>query len=129
MSLILTDDFDFAFDPKACARCNGRCCTGDSGYIWVNEEEMRKIADFLDMNMAELIDSHIIRVRKRFSLKEVKGKNGFDCVFFDNKAGRCSIYRVRPEQCRTYPFWNRYKTKASEVLAECPGVYMLEPKK
>ena len=91
----------------------------------LNEEEIRKIAVYLDISTAELIDSHFIRVRKRFSLKEVKRKNSFDCIFFDNKARKCSIYCVRPEQCRTYPFWTRYKTNVSEVVAECPGVYLL----
>lgn len=45
-----------------------------------------------------------------------------DCVFFDD---RCTIYPVRPTQCKTYPFW--FKNLRSEeawrkTAAECPGI-------
>ena len=30
-----------------CTQC-GNCCTGGPGFVWVEEEEIRAIADFLD---------------------------------------------------------------------------------
>ena len=41
------------------------------------------------------------RRRGRRTLRE-KGNN--DCVFYDRKKG-CTVYPVRPAQCRTWPFW------------------------
>jgi Fe-S-cluster containining protein len=46
-----------------------------------------------------------------------------DCIFFDPAAG-CTIYPVRPRQCRTWPFWqsNVASPKAWEqTRSVCPG--------
>ena len=38
MSAIVTKEgFDYAFDVRACSTCKGRCCTGESGYIYVSK--------------------------------------------------------------------------------------------
>ena len=57
----------------------------------------------------------------RLSLTEYA--NG-DCVFFDKEHRRCTIYPVRPKQCRTWPFWNsNLETPEDwrEVQKGCPG--------
>ena len=51
MELITKEGFDFSFNPKACEECGGKCCTGESGYIWVNPLEMQKIANFLNISL------------------------------------------------------------------------------
>ncbi|MGO9511534.1 MAG: YkgJ family cysteine cluster protein [Mycobacterium sp.] len=46
-----------------------------------------------------------------------------DCVFYDKEAG-CTIYSVRPRQCRTWPFWqsNVGNPEAwEETCRVCPG--------
>ena len=38
---------------------------------------------------------------------------------------RCSIYKARPTQCRTWPFWSEnMKTKIwnEEIQSFCPGI-------
>jgi len=61
----------------------------------------------------------------RYSLVE---KPGGDCVFLKREAGKatCSIYPVRPLQCRTWPFWteNLRSESAWESRHErvCPGM-------
>lgn len=57
----------------------------------------------------------------RVSLTEYA--NG-DCTFFDGETRRCTIYPVRPAQCRTWPFWrsNLESPQAwKDVQVECPG--------
>jgi len=56
---------------------------------------------------------------ERLSLKE---KSNFDCIFW--KDG-CTVYRARPLQCRTFPFWDNvvcspeaWKTAGGA----CPGI-------
>ncbi|MBF0259002.1 MAG: YkgJ family cysteine cluster protein [Desulfamplus sp.] len=49
---------------------------------------------------------------------------GFRCIFLDN-AHKCSIYPARPLQCRTFPFWNHFKTDMKLLIQECPGLKML----
>ena len=82
-----------------CTRCN-QCCTGEPGYVWVDRNRVVSIADFLAMTVREFLTRYCRRVWWRVSLKEMD--NG-DCVFLTPQG--CSIYPVRPEQCRSFPFW------------------------
>lgn len=57
---------------------------------------------------------------KRFSLIE---KPNFDCIFW--AGGGCTVYKHRPLQCRTYPFWPQNlvgKTAWDKAGEECPGI-------
>lgn len=115
--------YPFTFTPSACETCTGRCCTGESGAIWVRREEIRAIADHLKCSVGTVQREYTRRVGPRLSLKEKPWGDGeFACIFFD---GGCSIYDVRPEQCRTFPFWPRYRNKRHlpELMEECPGVF------
>lgn len=102
-----------------CTRC-GNCCTGDPGFVWVTEEELAVIAEFLGRPLREVRDLHARKSRGRVTLRE--RANG-DCVFFDRERG-CTIYPVRPAQCRTWPFWesNLATPKDWERTCHvCPG--------
>jgi Fe-S-cluster containining protein len=102
-----------------CTRC-GACCTGQPGYVWVNDEEIAAIAEFRGQSVEELTQEYTRVVGNRRSLRE--RANG-DCVFFDGKQG-CTVYPVRPRQCRTWPFWesNVATPEAWEHTCEiCPG--------
>lgn len=83
-----------------CTGC-GQCCTGAPGYVWVTPEEIESIAHHLSLSVSEFSKKYIRRVGKRFSLTE--HPKTFDCDFLVGK--RCSIYEVRPVQCRTFPWW------------------------
>ena len=58
----------------------------------------------------------------KFSLREKRVGNSHDCIFFDRSANGCGIYQARPQQCRTFPFWDYFKTHIEELQHECPGV-------
>ena len=120
--MITKEGFNFSFDPLACKECGGRCCTGESGYIWVNPLEIQKIANFLNMTQEEFKNSFLIKVGYKYSIKEKKFEDGYACIFFDTKNRNCSIYDVRPTQCRTFPFWEFFKNNIKEVKKECPGI-------
>lgn len=85
-----------------CTGC-GDCCTGAPGFVWVNDEEIRAIANYLDKPIGEIRLLYTRPARGKVSLNEYR--NG-DCVFFDPQKRGCTIYPVRPIQCRTWPFWN-----------------------
>ncbi len=102
-----------------CTQC-GKCCTGDPGFVWVTEEELAAIARFLGEPLEEVRAVHARRARGRVTLRE--RANG-DCVFYDTRKG-CTIYPVRPPQCRTWPFWdsNLESREAWEQTERiCPG--------
>ena len=45
--------YNFLFNPSKCAECGGKCCYGESGYIFVSLEEISIIAGFLNMTFEE----------------------------------------------------------------------------
>lgn len=123
--LVTQEGFNFSFDPKACESCKGRCCIGESGYIWVNQNEIKTLANQLDIKVDEFINKYLLKIGYRYSIKEEIFNDGFRCVFFDTKKHLCSVYKSRPQQCRTFPFWNHFKENIREVEKECPGIHSL----
>ena len=95
-----------------CLQC-GACCGGpDEGYIWVTRPEIELIAKCLDRTVDQLWDKYLKRIGKRATIIEEPINK--DCIFLTNADGQkgCAIYPVRPNQCRTWPFW-------SDNLASC----------
>ncbi|NQV29209.1 MAG: YkgJ family cysteine cluster protein [Rhodopirellula sp.] len=104
-----------------CTQC-GDCCTGGPGYVWVEEDEIRAIADYLDKPIGEIRLMNTRPAHGRVSLNEYA--NG-DCVYFDPKKRGCTIYPARPRQCRTWPFWNSNLSSEADwkgIQKGCPGV-------
>ncbi len=125
--MIKKEGFKYSFMPNACASCGGACCIGESGYIWVNYPEIEAIANFLNLSVEDFAKNYLIRAKNRYSLKEFKVKElGYACIFFDTQKRLCKIYDVRPKQCRTFPFWEQFKTDTKELIKECPGVVLDE---
>jgi Fe-S-cluster containining protein len=103
-----------------CTQC-GNCCTGDPGVVWINDDELREIAEFLGKTVGEVRLMQTRLVGNRISLTEYA--NG-DCVYFDGATRRCKIYPVRPRQCRSWPFWRSNLASPeewSETCKSCPG--------
>jgi len=118
--------YDYSFNANACESCGGNCCTGESGYIYLNQKEMEGIAGFLELSMSELKEKYLFKNGYKFSIKEHIVEDSHDCIFFDRKINGCGIYPVRPAQCRTFPFWSYFKTHKEELQAECPGIIYKE---
>lgn len=103
-----------------CTQC-GNCCTGSPGYVWVDEEEVRAIAAYLQRPIGEI---RLLETRPApggISLRE--HLNG-DCTFLDPQSRQCRVYPVRPKQCRTWPFWHgNLETPADwqRTCGVCPG--------
>ena len=103
-----------------CTQC-GNCCTGAPGAVWVDDDDIRRVAEHTGKSVGEVRLFHTRLIANRVSLTEYA--NG-DCTFFDGATRRCTIYPVRPEQCRTWPFWpaNVESPEAwKRTQAVCPG--------
>ncbi len=117
------EGYDYCFDPLQCASCGGHCCRGESGYIWVKPEEISRIATYLTLSVEDFATIYLKKVGHRYSLIEkLLSQNDHACIFFDETKEQCSIYDVRPLQCRTFPFWEQFKNNKNEVKLECPGI-------
>jgi Fe-S-cluster containining protein len=76
----------------------------------------------LQTNPIDYIQKYLNRIDNKFSIKECFTEHGFECVFFEGPKKQCSIYAVRPFQCRQYPFWEHFKKHKEQVIKECPGI-------
>lgn len=91
----------------SCTQC-GNCCTGPPGAVWFEPDEGRAMAAALGLDEATFLARYARRAGVRVSLKEVQRKGEFDCALLERRSDGttgCSVYRARPTQCRTWPFW------------------------
>lgn len=102
-----------------CTRC-GACCTGSPGFVWVDADEIERLAGHLGLTLDAFGRRYLRRVQGQLSLIE---KPNFDCIFWEPGTG-CTVYEARPTQCRTWPFWpENLATPAAwdGVRQVCPG--------
>ncbi len=112
----------------SCTQC-GNCCTGPPGYVWFDEDEAEAMAREVGVEVDAFYRTYAKHKFGRWTLEEVKVGRKYDCVFLtrDEKTGQagCSIYKARPTQCRTWPFWdsNLKSRRAWAGAAKgCPGM-------
>lgn len=104
----------------ACTQC-GKCCTGAPGYTWVSLEEIEGMASHLKLTVEDFAARYLRKVGPRWSLRE--DSRSYDCIFLKDQ--RCSVYEVRPKQCRTFPWWaaNLSSREAwEEAATRCEGI-------
>ena len=100
----------------SCSGC-GDCCRGE-GYVFVDEDEIEVLAEFLGISRAELGRRFLRVVDGRLSLID---NQHLDCIFWQDG---CTVYEARPRQCRTFPFWDEHLGSPSswrKLEAVCPG--------
>jgi Fe-S-cluster containining protein len=121
--IVKKEGYHYGFTPSACASCGGACCTGESGYIWIKYPEIEKMAEFLELTIEEFATMYLKKVKHRYSLIEKRlDEESYACIFFDETIKQCTVYSVRPLQCRTFPFWETFKGNLTELKKECPGI-------
>ncbi|AEC01848.1 YkgJ family cysteine cluster protein [Parasphaerochaeta coccoides] len=108
----------------SCIGC-GHCCGGGSpGYVFLSDDDVSDISSFLGVSKETFLSDYCRKVDTgtyyRVSLRE---KKNFDCIFLMENG--CSVYPVRPVQCRTYPFWDSIVATVDtwkQEGRECPGI-------
>ncbi|MDP6408293.1 MAG: YkgJ family cysteine cluster protein [Planctomycetota bacterium] len=118
-----------------CHRC-GHCCTGGSGLVWVEPDELPGLAAALGCGVEELAAGYLRRVsdptdgRSRLSLRERAGGGwGGPCLLLDGSA-HCRAYAARPRHCREFPFWPSILEDADafeRARSTCPGIAVVVP--
>ncbi len=116
------EGFSYAFNPLKCESCEGRCCTGESGYIYVTQDEILALATLLKLETADFVEQYLYKKGYKYSIKEVLYEDSHDCIFYDRASNGCRVYEARPTQCRTFPFWDYFKQRVDELKDECPGI-------
>ncbi len=101
-----------------CQRC-GACCTGEPGIIYIDKDEIKQGAKYLSVQVSEFIETYLYPFMNGYSVREHSDGR---CFFYNEG---CTIYAVRPNQCKTFPFWFenlRSQKKWLHVSKKCPGI-------
>ncbi len=113
-----------------CTQC-GNCCSGGPGAVWFTPDEAVVMARAVGVTLEVFMDRYTRRMGGRRSLKELVRDGKHDCVFLDrdSRPGKaiCQLYKARPTQCRTWPWWpeNVESPEAWEGTKKrtpCPGM-------
>ncbi len=112
---------------------SGRCCTGGTGFVWVEEDELEGLARAAGQAPEAFASGHLRRVndpatgRQRLSLREGPGHaggSGDACSLLEGH-NHCSVYEARPRHCRSFPFWDGVLTDPEafeRARSTCPGI-------
>ena len=103
---------------------SGNCCVsrGSYGFVYLSNKDILKLAKHFNINKMDFIKKYCTKTDGFTHLNEFKQNKG-NCIFLKNK--KCTVYKNRPTQCRTWPFWNenmKNKTWNTNVEKYCPGV-------
>lgn len=89
-----------------CTGC-GKCCQTD-GDVWLDSNEFAELAFSLQRGHEEALESYTQEIVGGWvRLKNVAVGEHTGCVFLEEDGKTCSIYKSRPVQCRTFPYWPR----------------------
>ena len=106
-----------------CQRCSA-CCRHEPGYVFLSRNDLDKMSVELNLSEKLFLEKYCRTIDlggiKRISLIE---KANFDCIFWSENG--CEVYKARPVQCRTYPFWITYledEESWNDLAADCPGI-------
>jgi uncharacterized protein len=107
----------------SCTRCSN-CCRHTPGYVFLSEKDVTNLLPATGLGRAEFLRKYcrIVNVNGfyRLSLRE---KQNYDCIFWAD--GACLVYKKRPLQCKSYPFWSSILSSYSSWLEQkkmCPGI-------
>jgi uncharacterized protein len=106
----------------ACTQC-GNCCRNHGDYAFVNlsPRDLAEIPRFLGITLEEFMTRYATKEPGHHPTLRMDAPQ---CPFLDEQS-RCTIYAVRPMQCRTWPFWRSNLEQAKwlgAVRERCPGI-------
>ena len=106
-----------------CQRCL-YCCSSEPGYVYLTKEDIISASAEVGLSPRAFIGIYCRIIDfGTFSMVSLREKSNYDCIFLTGSG--CSIYRARPEQCRSYPFWPsvlRSRESWNEEGRSCPGI-------
>jgi Fe-S-cluster containining protein len=90
--------------------------------VYLSKDELAALTKHLGITRREF--------RRRYAFRDEDGWTQLKtaenrCVFLDPKTNACTVYPVRPTQCRTFPFWSGFVVDGEwtdEVRGLCEGI-------
>ncbi len=106
-----------------CTRCSA-CCRFTPGFVLLSLMDVKNLLKATGLSGEEFMEIYCREVNingiKQISLIE---KGNCDCIFWEN--GGCTVYKQRPVQCRSFPFWSSNLASQegwNKLKSSCPGM-------
>lgn len=100
-----------------CVQC-GNCCMAH-GHVYLTTKDRVVLSYYLGLSATKFTKQYCQKTHGDYHLMNPDA----DCCFLKDK--RCSVYKARPEQCQTWPFWpenfENGQIKAS-MTSYCRGI-------
>ena len=87
--------------------------------MYLTLKDRQHIASYLSISTKQFTQRYVARTKNKFHFKQIRPH----CYFL--KSNRCSIYEVRPLQCRAWPFWPenmKEKIWKQKIKRYCLGI-------
>ncbi len=105
-----------------CTGC-GACCTGDGEqYVFLAAGEALAMSERLGVTRDRFRRKYMMRTPQGDLVLRMTALGA--CVFL-RENGSCAVYDVRPDQCRSYPFWPELVASREaweHEAARCEGI-------
>lgn len=109
-----------------CQQCS-HCCCDEPGFVYLSRDDFERLLNLTKLSKEDFIERYC-RFVPFYDGSEVlclKEKENYDCIFQQKPQGGCLVYKARPIQCSTYPFWSfiiKNKEAWESESRECPGI-------
>jgi Fe-S-cluster containining protein len=103
----------------ACQPGCTKCCE-EQGFVYLTEDDIVRLASFLEMPLDEFEKRHVYRTKNQRRLRVPRYAQ---CAFL--REGGCSVHEAKPLQCRTFPYWPELlesRRAWHETGKRCPGI-------
>ena len=116
--------FDYKKGIRFECQGSGNCCVSrDSyGFVYLSPDDLKRFAKDFNISIKMFKEKYCQITDGFIHLIEKNNLNG-KCIFLKNN--KCSVYKSRPSQCRTWPFWNENmnpKVWNEDISINCPGI-------
>ncbi len=85
-----------------CQQCHNCCRGAQAGGVYPSRPEVKRIAGWLKLSLRKFRNKYMYMLNDLDGAASLRIRPNGDCIFWN---GGCTIYPVRPRQCRTFPFW------------------------
>ena len=101
----------------------GRCCDEPGGLVYLSPDDAVRLAQHANLSVEDWLKRDTRTTADGRYILRSREEDGV-CIHL-NERMQCSVYDVRPQQCRAFPWWgeNLATPEAWEATkASCPGI-------
>jgi len=107
----------------SCQSGCGKCCDQPGGIVYLSIADAERISQHSGLSVEEWLERDARKTYDGRYVRKSREEDGI-CIHL-NEHQQCSIYQVRPQQCKAFPWWgeNLISDRSwNQVKEQCPGI-------